>query len=415
MVNRFLRTASTRRLLATLVGAVVAIGGGAAIALAAGGSGPVPKPARLVVAIHSALDSKPLQGISADINFTNNLIDASEIQGTDPLLTGGSGHVWASGGLLRVELYGDNGDPEIVVNHSSWWVYDPTLNTVYQGTLPSDGSTPSSSEHQTLPTVAQIQADLNHLAAHLRLSGAIPSDVGGQPTYTVTVSPRQTGGLLGQLQLAWDALRGVPLRFAVYARGDSTPVFEVAATNVSYGKISAGDFDIRPPAGVHVVKIATIAGTQGGGGTGTAGDGGTAPGKGAKRHAEISGIKAVAGRLSFKLAAPPALHGLPRQSVNLLDWGSHKAALVTYGQGIGGIAVIEEPASPGSPQKLNLSTGSGDDASGLSLPTVTINGTQGQELDTALGTVVWFTSGNVTYTVIGSVRPAVVDAAARAL
>src|SRR5581483_3222021 len=96
MVNRFLRTASTRRLLATLAGIVVAIAGGAAIAVAATSSGPVPKPKRLAVAIRDALAAKPVQGISADVKFTNNLLPSFEIQGSDPLLTGGSGHIWMS-------------------------------------------------------------------------------------------------------------------------------------------------------------------------------------------------------------------------------------------------------------------------------------------------------------------------------
>ena len=52
---------------------------------------------------------------------------------------------------------------------------------------------------------------------------------------------------------------------------------------------------------------------------------------------------------------------------------------------------------------------------GLSLPTVSINGATGQELDTALGTMVRFTRDGVAYTVIGSVPSAAADAAARGL
>ena len=51
----------------------------------------------------------------------------------------------------------------------------------------------------------------------------------------------------------------------------------------------------------------------------------------------------------------------------------------------------------------------------LSLPTVAINGATGSELDTALGTMIRFTRGGVSYTVLGSVTPAVARAAARGL
>ncbi len=52
---------------------------------------------------------------------------------------------------------------------------------------------------------------------------------------------------------------------------------------------------------------------------------------------------------------------------------------------------------------------------GLSLPTVSINGHSGQELATALGTVVRVSSGPVGYTVLGSVPPTAAEAAARQL
>jgi hypothetical protein len=412
-VNKFLRTATTQRLLATIAGFVVAIAAGTAIAIAAQGSGPVPKPKRLAVAIRDAVAARPVPGISADINFTNRLVDTSEIQGTDPLLSGGQGHIWISNdGRLRLELYGDNGDPEIVVNQTSWWVSDPTLRTVYEGTLPQAGGQGKlgTAKHDVLPTVAQIQAYLNRLAQHLNVSGAVPSDVGGQPTYTVRLSPQHDRGLLGQAQLAWDAIRGVPLRFAVYATDDrSSPVLEVAATNVSYGAIDESVFNLSPTAGYKVAKVTMP----------TAGTGpetqSHAKGKKAKQHAQIVGVAAVSRHVSFKLAAPSKLAGLTRQSVTLTGSGQRSGALLVYGQNLGGVAVIEEPATATSARQINLSSGSGDHANGIALPTFSVRGATAQELDTALGTFVRFTSGGVTYTVIGSVAPRVARAAARGL
>ena len=95
---RFLRTASTGRLLAVIVGLVVAIAAGTAIAVAAAGSGPVPKRESLATAVHSAAKAPSVKGISADITFTNNLIGASDFQGgpTDPLLQGATGRLWLS-------------------------------------------------------------------------------------------------------------------------------------------------------------------------------------------------------------------------------------------------------------------------------------------------------------------------------
>jgi outer membrane lipoprotein-sorting protein len=409
---RLLRTISTQRLLAILLGLVIAIVGGTAIALAASGNGPVPPRTTLANAIHKAMRAPALPGISAQISFTNNLISSSDIQGpTDPLLQGASGRLWLSPSThqLRIELQSDNGDGQVVVNGSSFWVYDPATHTAYQGTLPAHSQTHSAKAHKndTMPSVSQIQTQLNQLMQHANLSGAIPGDVAGQAAYTVQVSPKHDGGLLGDAQLAFDAARGVPLSFAVYARGDSTPVLQLKATGISFGSIPASDFAIRPPSGAKIVKVATPASTA---------SKGTRAGKHAKRHlgTNVSGAAAVARRVPFALNAPRSLVGLPRQSVTLLDWSGHPAALVTFGQNLGGVAVIEQSAS-GSHGLPSGSIGGGQGSPGLNLPSVSINGQTARELSTALGTVLTFTRGRVSYTVLGSVPPAAAEAAARAL
>ncbi|HUO69594.1 MAG TPA: hypothetical protein VMU39_02370 [Solirubrobacteraceae bacterium] len=405
---RFLRTVSTRRLLAIIAGFVSAIAAGAAIAVAAAGPGPVPTKTSLARAVHNALAAPAIGGVSARISFTNHLIDSSDLQGSDPILSGATGRLWLSSDhRLRLELQSDNGDAQVVVNKGAFWVYDPSSNTVYEGTLPADATaTQKQTAQDRLPSIAQIQSDIATLARHANLSGAIPSDVAGRAAYTVRISPKHDGGLLGAGALAWDALKGVPLKFAVYARNDPTPVLQLKATNISFGSVPASVFNISPPSGAKVVKVDTTSTSAGA----------AAGARKAKAHArqkEITGAAAVAKRLPFTLVAPTKLVGLPRRSVTLLNWGGSPAALVAYGQNLGGVAVIEQPASVAKSAATN--TGQAGDRRGLNLPTVSINGATGQELDTALGTMVRFTRGGVTYTVVGSVPAAAADAAARAL
>jgi hypothetical protein len=229
------------------------------------------------------------------------------------------------------------------------------------------------------------------------VSGAEPSNVAGRPAYTVKVSPRNDGGLLGSVQAAWDAANGVPLRVGVYAAGSSSPVLEVKATEVAFGNVPDANLSVPVPANAKVVDL----GTKGA-------DKSAAPDKGDKG---VTGVDAVSKQLSFKLAAPDKLVGLPRQDVRLIDQDGTKGALVTYGQGLGGIAVLEAPASA-KDKTPGAASGEGP---GLKLPKISVNGASGEELDTALGTVVRFQRGGVSYTVIGSVPPAAAEAAARAL
>ncbi len=413
-MSRFLRTASTRRLLATIAGVLAAIAVGTAIAVAAAGSGPVPPKTSLARAIHTALTAPPVQGISARISFTNHLISSSDFQGgpTDPILQGATGRLWISNdGRMRLELQSDNGDGQVVVNNGSFWIYDPASNTVYEGSLPADGAHKAGAEHSAghegMPSIADIERFINRLAQHLDVSGAIPGDVAGRPTYTVRVAPKHDGGLLGAAELAWDATKGIPLRIGIYASGSNSPVLELKATDISYGAFSKSDvksiFGISPPSGAKVVRIATPSGPPAREAT-----------KGGKAHAEITGAAAVARHLPFPLAAPRLLphDGLVRRSVTLLDWAGSPAALITYGQNLGGVAVIEQAAKPSGASQAQSSPGG---LGGLSLPTVSIDGATAQELATPLGTVLRFTRGGVAYTVIGSVPPVAAELAAKAL
>ncbi len=406
---RYLRTVSTRRLLAGVAGLLIAIVAGTAIAIAAVGNGPVPPPKPLATAIRDALNAPAVSGISARVTITNHLIDSSAIQGTDPLLTGGSGRLWLSPDRgLRLELQSDNGDAQLVVRQGSFWAYDPTSDTVYEGTLPAGRSGHPNGADHGLPTIAQVQTALTRLAGYVSVSGAIPSDVGGRPAYTVRLTPRMSGGLLGGVQLAWDATRGVPLRFAVYARGESSPVLELKATNISYGAMSRSIFSITPPSGAHVVHLDLPPGLP------AAADAKTRPAKPA-HDGTVTGVSAVAAHLSFPLAAPATAGGLSRTSVRLLGQGADAGALVIYGQGLGAIYVVERPAATAKSGAQLPGTTAGGDQPGLHLGGVTINGAPAQELPTALGTVIQFSRGGVSYTVLGSVTRAVAESAARSL
>jgi hypothetical protein len=394
----YLRHISTRRLLA-LGATVVALlaGSAAAIALAAGGSGPTPPPKPLAQAVHDALAAPAVDGVTARISFTNHLIDAASLQGSDPLLTGAKGRLWATADKLRLELQassaeGRAGDVQVLLNGDRLTVIETGSNTVYRATLPGDHQTAD----EPAPSLARIQDVLTRLTARATLSGAQPSDVAGRPAYTVRITPRHDGGLLGGAEVAWDAEHGVPLRAAVYANGAADPVLELKATDISFGKVAAANLAIPEPAAAHVIDLNPSA---------------SAPG-GSDQHADVTGLEAVQAKVGFPIVAPDALVGLPRKDVRLVDLDGTPGALVTYGQGLGGIAVLE---SPSKAQPQTQAQGGHDDRGGLSLPKISINGASGQELDTALGTVVRFDRGGVGYVVAGSVPPTAAEAAARGL
>jgi outer membrane lipoprotein-sorting protein len=395
-----LRTISTRHLLVSIAAIVAVAVGGTAIALAATGGGPAPPPKPLAVAVHDGLAAPAPQGITARIKFKNHLIDSAAIEGSDPILTGASGRLWATGGHIRLELQSDRGDAQVVADDKSFWAYDPTSNTVYRGAVPQHAD--QTSESHRIPSLDQVRHFLGQLMQDANVSGAAPGNVAGQPAYTVRVSPKQNGGLIGAGELAWDALHGVPLQVGVFAKGSNSPVLELTATDVSFGDVPASSFDVSPPPDAKVVEVSTPSKQAGQGGD----------------HADaapVTGVDAVGKAVPFKLSAPDSLSGLARHEVRLLDWNHDPAALVTYGLDLDGIAVLEEPAGAKKGGSGPSGSGHGGDHAGLRLPTVSIGGVSAQELPTALGTVIRFERDGVAYTVVGSVPPAKAEAAARGL
>ena len=136
---RRLRTASTRRLL-LIVAVLVAAVTGAGIAQAALTTEEQPAPKPLDRALFDAANAKPVEGVTARIKFTNNLLPSGSLpEGTaSPALTGASGRLWLSNdGKLRLELQSANGDAQIVADGERYLIYDAASKQAFTGKLQS--------------------------------------------------------------------------------------------------------------------------------------------------------------------------------------------------------------------------------------------------------------------------------------
>jgi outer membrane lipoprotein-sorting protein len=372
-------------LAAALVVAVVIGGVGIAQAVS-GGSTPPPKP--LDQALYDASRAPEPEGITARIHFSNNLLPSGSLpqgQGS-PVITGADGRLWLTNdGRLRLELQSDAGDAQIVSDGTRFSVYDATSDTAYTGALPQERHKAAKPE----PTIGSIRRALAQLGRMWNLTGATPTNTAGQPSYTVHIAPKDDGGLLGAAEVAWDAARGVPLRAAVYAQGQKSPVLELEATDITYGPVSASDVAVTPPAGAKKVEVN--------------------PPVGRDQHGNptaVRGLAAVQRHVGFPISAPTSLAGLPRREVSLVQFGSDNGAAVTYGQGLGAILVLQRKSDgQGTPKSRD----------NLRLPQINIDGVSGSELATALGTIVTFDRNGVSYTVGGSVPPLAAENAARGL
>jgi hypothetical protein len=181
--------------------------------------------------------------------------------------------------------------------------------------------------------------------------------VAGQAAYTVRVSPRENGGLIGGTELSWDATTGVPLRAAIYSTDSSAPVIELAATEVSYGPVESSTLDFTPPANAKVEEVTL-----------------------------------------------PTKHdsGAPGSSST-----GEKPHVSTSGKGLGAIVLLESPVKAGGKESTSSEL--------EDLPKVSIDGTSASELPTQLGTLLTFERAGVRYLLGGSVTPAAIEAFARGI
>ncbi len=381
----YLHRLSTRSLILVLVAACVLAAGGAAIAVAAGGGGATPPPKPLDQAIIDALSAGHPDGVTARIKFANNLFPSGALLGQagSALMSGASGRLWLSGdGRGRIELQSDAGDVQIVWNASQVSVYDASSNTVYRATLPTSSSSNGS---DTPPALADIDKVLSEIGVHWALSDAQPTDIAGQPAYSVSASPKHDGGLLGSFQLAFDAANGTPLQAGVYAQGSSTPVLGLTVTDISYGSVASGDVDVAPPAGAKVVDL---------GASGKPDSGSSQP--------AVTGLAAVQAAAPFTVVAPDSLVGVPRRDVRLVGGDT---VLALYGTGLGGIALIERKADSSTSANGMLSN----------LPTVSLDGLTAHELATQLGTLLTWQAGGTSFVLAGSLPASAAETAARAV
>lgn len=425
-----LRTLSPRRLsllALALLGVALAGTGIARAALAGGADPPPPKP--LAQALHDAAAAPKVAGVTARVRFANNLLPAGAVPGgesqSSPLLTGATGRVWLrSDGRFRLELQSRAGDSQIVSDGREVRFVDAGSKTIYVGSMP-DGEggkehggreAHGGREEHGAPSIKEIERGLARLSRKVNLSGAEPGSVADRPAYTLRVSPKRDGGLLGAGEVAWDATRGVPLRAAVYAQGRPEPVIELAATEIGYDAVAVSDVEVPAPAGFRVVRLADRPKER------RSAEDERARGRAKDRSEGVRGVEDVQAALPFRLAAPSNLVGLPRRDVRLIEKPEGRTAVVIYGRGLGAIVVAQSevrrgkgarPGPFGGPERGQGREGMGEGAP--SLPKVSIEGATGTELSTALGTVVSFERDGVSYVVGGSVEPVAAEAAAREL
>jgi outer membrane lipoprotein-sorting protein len=148
-------------------------------------------------------------------------------------------------------------ESDVIRDGSTAWLWQSTLNKVTKFTLPAHSAARPSQAVPKQPLTPQ-QAAQQVLAAvgpTTTVSVASNVTVAGQAAYALVLAPKDARSLIGQVQIDIDGGNGVPLRLQVFARGASSPAFQVGYTAIQFVTPAPADLSFTPPPGATVTQV----------------------------------------------------------------------------------------------------------------------------------------------------------------
>jgi outer membrane lipoprotein-sorting protein len=257
------RSRPALRWLVPSAAAVVIIGGGAAagtIVASADPSLPDRSAAQLLVDIQNAkidgLSGTVVQsadlGLPAIAGVTGGQGDADLTR-----LVAGSNtaRVWYAGeDKVRLALMGTLGETDVIRNGPDVWMWRSSDKEATHLKLPAGADKKPAALPNGVPSTPQEAADaaLKAIDPTTVVSTTGAAKVAGRDAYELVLSPRDTGSLIGQVRLAIDAEKHIPLRVDVYAKNANNPAVRVAFQQISFATPDAQQFVFKAPPGTKV-------------------------------------------------------------------------------------------------------------------------------------------------------------------
>lgn len=260
------RSRPTLRWLVPSVAAVVVIGGGAiagTIVASADPALPERSAAQLLVDVQNA----EVDGLSGTIVQSADL-GLPQIAGLSGGATGGAelanllagsntARVWYAGeDKARLALVGTQGETDVIRNGEDVWLWKSKDNAATHLKVPAGAGRKPSSLPTEVPTTPQDAANaaLAAIDDSTEVSTTGAAKVAGRDAYELVLSPKAKESLVGQVRLAIDAERHIPLRVDVYAKNATSPAIRVAFQQISFDKPDAQQFVFNPPPGAKVTE-----------------------------------------------------------------------------------------------------------------------------------------------------------------
>jgi len=162
-------------------------------------------------------------------------------------------------------------ETDIIRSDSTVWLWESAGNSVTKFAVPAD--VPASAKaranaaikaHKKLapqlpesaPLTPQQAANeaLNAVGKTTVVSVDSTLTVAGQAAYQLVLAPKDARSTIGSVRIAIDGRTGVPLRVQVFAKGATSPAFQVGYTDISYVAPNPANLTFTPPSGATVTN-----------------------------------------------------------------------------------------------------------------------------------------------------------------
>jgi outer membrane lipoprotein-sorting protein len=236
----------------------------------AGAQGAPRLPARSTAQLLAAVDvpSSAPPAMQAVVQETANLglPDLPGSSASDPLsglsLLSGTHtfRIWYDGPTrVRIAIPVPMGEADVRRDGRDVWIWDSRTNQATHAVLPA-GPDAGSAQETPVPSAPTPQQVARQILAAVGATTTVGLQsnvtVAGQAAYQLSLAPKDSRSLIGQVRIAVDAEYSLPLQVQIFARGASSPAFSVGYTSLSFTRPDPSNFPFTPPPGAKVKTVA---------------------------------------------------------------------------------------------------------------------------------------------------------------
>jgi outer membrane lipoprotein-sorting protein len=155
----------------------------------------------------------------------------------------------------RLSIPQPQSETDVIANGSKLWLWQSSSDSVTEFTQAGQAGAKNAA-----PKVAQTpltpQQAANQVLAKVGKTTLVSVQanvmVAGEPSYQLVLAPKDSRSLVGKVVIAVDGKYGVPLRVQLYAKGASSPAFQVGYTALQWVAPDPANFSFTAPKGASV-------------------------------------------------------------------------------------------------------------------------------------------------------------------